>query len=70
MAATICASGHRRFAEFYCFNIIDKMYSNIGFEVSLIVVEAIRGRRASFMILTATGSDIFGGQTDSSIFVV
>ena len=36
------------------FNKIYKMDSKIGFEMSLIVVEAIRGRRASFMILTAT----------------
>ena len=31
----------------------------IDFEMSLIVVEAIRGRRASFIILTATISGIF-----------
>ena len=49
------------------FNKIDKMDSKIGFELSLIVVEAIRVRRASFMIITATVSDIFGGQTNSSI---
>ena len=42
----------------------------IGFEMSLIVVEAIRGRCASFMILTATVSEIFGGQTNSAILVV
>ena len=42
----------------------------IGFEMSLIVVEAIRGRCASFMVLTATVSEIFGGQTNSSILVV
>ena len=35
------------------FNIIYKMDSNIGFEMSLIVVEAIRGRCASFMSLPA-----------------
>ena len=46
------------------------MDSNIGFEMSLIVVEAIRGRCASFMILTAKVSEIFGGQTNSSILVV
>ena len=46
------------------------MDSQIGFEISLIVVEAIRGRCASFMILTATGSDICGGQTNVSILVV
>ena len=39
-----------------------KMDSKIGFEMSLIVVEAIRGRRASFMVLTATVSEIFGGR--------
>ena len=38
--------------------------------MSCIVVEAIRGRRASFMILTATVSEIFGGQTNSFILVV
>ena len=42
------------------------MDSNIGFEMSLIVVEAIRGLCASVMILTATVSDIFGGQTNYS----
>ena len=44
----------------------------IDFEMSLIVVEAIRGRCASFTILTATVtvSDMFGGQTNSSILVV
>ena len=42
---------------------IDTMYSQIGFEMRLIVVEAIRGRCASFMILTATVSEIYGGQT-------
>ena len=46
------------------------MYSKIGFEMSLIVVGAIRERCASFMILTATVSKIFGGQTSSSILVV
>ena len=45
------------------------MDSKIGFEMSLVVVEAIRGRCASFMILTATVSEIFGGQTNSSILV-
>ena len=44
--------------------------SNICLEMSLIVVEAIRGRCASFMVLRATVSDIFGGQTNSSISVV
>ena len=46
------------------------MDSNICLDMSLIVVEAIRGRCASFMILTATVSEIFGGQTNSSILVV
>ena len=41
-------------------NKIDKMDIKIGFEMSLIVVEAISGRCASFMILTATVSEIFG----------
>ena len=52
------------------FNIIYKMDSNIGFEMSLIAVEAIRGRCASFMSLPATVSEIFGGQTTPSILVV
>ena len=38
--------------------------------MSLIVVEAIRGRCARFMILTATVSEIFGGQTNPSILDV
>ena len=46
------------------------MGSKIGFEMSFIVVEAIRGRCASFMVLTATVSEIFGEQTTSSILVV
>ena len=46
------------------------MDSKIGFDMNLIVVEAIRGRRASFMIRTATVSEIFGGQTNSHILVV
>ena len=46
------------------------MDCKIGFEMSLIIVEAIRGRCASFMILTATVSEIFGGQTNSSIVVL
>ena len=46
------------------------MDNKIGFEMSLIVVEAIRGRCASFLILTATVSEICGGQTNSSILVV
>ena len=39
------------------------MDSKIGFEMNLIVVEAIRGRCANFTVLTATVSEIFGGQT-------
>ena len=45
------------------------MDSKIGFEMSFIVVEAMRGRCASFMVLTAKVSEIFGGQTNSSILV-
>ena len=52
------------------FNIIYKMDSNIGFEMSLIIVKAIRGRCASSMSLPATVSEIFGGQTTPSILVV
>ena len=51
-------------------NIIDKMDPKICFEMSLFVVEAIRGRCASFMILTATVSEICGGQTNVHILVV
>ena len=46
------------------------MDSIIGFEMSLIVFEAIRGRYESFMVLTATVSEMFGGQTNSSIILV
>ena len=46
------------------------MDSKIGFEMNVIVVEAIRGRCASFTILTAMVSEIFGGQTTPSILVV
>ena len=46
------------------------MGSKIGFEMSLIIVEAIRGRCASFISLPATVSEIFGGQTTPSILVV
>ena len=46
------------------------MDSKIGFEMNRIVVEAIRGRCASFTVLTATVSEIFGGQTTPSILVV
>ena len=44
------------------FNIIYKMDSKIRYELSLIVVEAIRGQCAGFMALTATVSEIFGGR--------
>ena len=66
MAATVCASRQRRLAEMF-FYIIYTMGSKIGFEMGFIVVEAIRGRCASFTVLTATVSEIFGGQTNSSI---
>ena len=47
------------------------MDSKICFEMSVFVVEeAIRGRCASFMILTGTVSEICGGQTNVPIFVV
>ena len=46
------------------------MDSTIGFEMNLIVVEAIRGRCASFTVLTATVSEIFGGQKTPYILVV
>ena len=46
------------------------MDSKIGFEMSLIVVEAIPGRGASFIVLTAIVSGFFGGQTNSSKLVV
>ena len=52
------------------FTKINKMGSKIGFEMSLIIVEAIPGRCASLMILVATVSEIFGGQTTPSIFVM
>ena len=52
------------------FTKINKMGSKIGFEMSLIIVEAIRGRCASFIFLVATVSEIFGGQTTPSILVV
>ena len=51
-------------------NKIDKKDSKIDFKMSVIVVESIRGRCASFMILAATVSDICGGQTNVSILVV
>ena len=40
------------------------MDSKICFEIIVFVVEAIRERCASFMILTETVSDICGGQTN------
>ena len=46
------------------------MDSKICFEMSVFVVEAIRGRCASFMIETATVSEICGGQTNVPILVV
>ena len=46
------------------------MDSTICFEIIFIVVEAIRERCASFMILTATVSEICGGHTNVSILVV
>ena len=46
------------------------MGSKIGFEMSLVIVEAIRGRCASFMSLPATVSGIFGEQKTPSILVV
>ncbi len=71
MAAIICASGQRRFADVeFFYTKINKIGSKIGFEISLIIVEAIRGRCASFMILVATVPEIFGGQTTPSILVV
>ena len=46
------------------------MDSKICFEMISFVVEAIRERCASFRSLTATVSEIFGGQTNLSILVV
>ena len=46
------------------------MDSKICFEIIFFVAEAIRERCASFMILTATVSEICGGQTNVSILVV
>ena len=46
------------------------MDSKIGFEMSLFLVEAIRGRCASFTVLTATVWEIFGGQTYPAILVL
>ena len=49
--------------------LVYKKDSKIGFEMSMIVVEAIRGRCTSFMVLTATVYGIFSGQTNAAIFV-
>ena len=46
------------------------MDSNICFEMIFFVVEVIRERCARFMILTATVSEICGGQTNVTILVV
>ena len=71
MAAKVYALRQRRLAElFLIIIIIYKMDSKVGFEMDLIVVEAIRGRCTSFTVLTATVSEIFGGQTTPSILVV
>ena len=51
-------------------NKIDQMDSKICFEMSVFVVEAIRGRCASYMIVTAMVSEICGGQTNVPILVV
>ena len=42
----------------------------IGFEMSLIVGDEIRGRCSSFMILTAKVLEMFGGQANYSILVI
>ena len=46
------------------------MDSKICFEMIFFVVDVIRERCASFMIITATVSEICGGQTNVSILVV
>ena len=46
------------------------MDSKNCFEMIFFVVEAIRERCASFMIVTATVSEICGGLTNVSILVV
>ena len=69
MAATGFASGQHRLAYSLLLKLI-KMDSNIGYKMNLVVVEAIRGRCASFMILTAMVSEIFGRQTNPSALVV
>ena len=40
------------------------MDSKICFQTSFIVVDAMRGRYASFKVLTVTVWEIFGGQTN------
>ena len=50
--------------------VFNKIDTKIGFEMSLIVVEAMRGQCASLMILTATVSKLLGGHTNFSILVV
>ena len=66
MAAIICASGQRRFAELFSLKLI-KMCSKFGFEMSLIIVEAIRGRCASFFYSSGNGfGDIWW--TDNPIY--
>ena len=49
-------------------NTIYKMDSKIDFEMSLIVIEAIRGRCYKFIDSTATVSVKFGGQTQLSLY--
>ena len=44
------------------------MDTKIGFEMSLIVAEEIRGRCASFMVLTTTVSEIFGGHWTDKLY--
>ena len=46
------------------------MDGKICFEMSVFVVEPISGQCASFMIVTATVSEICGGQTNVPILVV
>ena len=68
----VCLDRLRHGARVTCL-VIYKLDSKIGFEMNVIVVEAIRGRCASFTVLTATVSEIillFGGQTTPSILVV
>ena len=69
MCLLVGAYSVSRFAKIV-FNKIDQMDIKIGFEMSLVVVEAIRGRCASCTVLTATVWDIFGGQINSSILVL